>query len=257
MARRTEIERSAPGGILLRPSRTLFHAEGGWFSANWHFSFDRYRDEAHMGIGHLRVFNDDRLVPGAVWPMHPHRDIEGITYVAEGTFEHADSLGNGGLLPPGSVQRMTLGSGALHSERNGSQTEPMRFIQMWILPARAGLEPSIEQRSFGEDARRDRLLPVLVPAPGYGGRDAPRSEDAVTVHQDAAMYAGLLSAARAVTHRLREGFGGYLFVVHGDLEVVGAGALDEGGAATIVAPSIEIRAGASGAEVLLVETRIA
>ena len=134
--------------LVLRPRASLFHAEGGWFSANWHFSFDQYWDEANMGIGDLRVFNDDRLVPGAAWPMHPHRDIEGITYVAEGTFEHADSRGNGGILHPGAVQRATLGSGMQHSERNASKTEPMRFIQMWIMPSRRGLEPSIEQREF-------------------------------------------------------------------------------------------------------------
>src|SRR2546430_4554243 len=170
-----------------------------------------------MGFGDLRVFNDDTLVPGAAWPMHPHRDIEGITYVAEGTFEHADSRGNGGILPPGSVQRATLGSGMQHSERNGSKTEPMRFIQMWIIPSRRGLEPSIEQRSFTEESRRDALRPVLVPAEGYGAADAPRAADAVTVHQDAAVYAGLLGPGLAVRHRFRPGFRGYLFVVHGPL----------------------------------------
>jgi redox-sensitive bicupin YhaK (pirin superfamily) len=239
--------------VEVRPRASLFHAEGGWFEARWHFSFDRYRDDARMGLGDLRVFNDDRLVPGAAWPMHPHRDIEGITYVAEGTFEHADSRGNGGVLPPGSVQRATLGSGMMHSERNGSKTEPMRFIQMWILPARRGLEPSIEQRSYGEDARQDRLLPVLVPAPGYGGADAPASGDAVTVHQDAALYAALLSPAAAVTHGFRDGFDGYLFVVHGALDTP---AVDEGGAAVVRGErSLPLRASAAGAEVLLVETR--
>src|SRR2546425_4124903 len=145
-----------------------------------------------MGLGDLRVFNDDRLAPGAVWPMHPHRDIEGITYVAEGTFEHADSLGNDGVLPPGSVQRMTLGSGALHSEMNHSKTEPMRFIQMWIIPARRGLEPSVEQQSYPESERRNRLRPVLVPAPGYGGQGAPAADSAVTGYQDGAGHAALL-----------------------------------------------------------------
>src|SRR5713226_7478274 len=205
--------------IVLRPRASLFHAEGGWFSANWHFSFDQYWDEANMGVGDLRVFNDDRLVPGAAWPMHPHRDIEGVTYVAEGTFEHADSRGNGGMLPPGSVQRATLGSGMEHSERNGSQTEPMRFIQLWIIPSERGLEPSVEQRSFDEEDRRGRFLPVLVPAPGFGGPDAPASLDAVTVHQDAAMYATLLEPGADVTHRFRDGFSGYLFVVHGEAHV--------------------------------------
>ena len=96
-----------------------------------------------MGIGTLRVFNHDTLMPGAVWPMHPHRDIEGITYVVAGHFEHADSLGNGGVLEPGGVQRMRLGRGAEHSERNHSRTEPMQFLQLWIVPARRGLEPSV------------------------------------------------------------------------------------------------------------------
>ncbi|HET7676227.1 MAG TPA: pirin family protein [Candidatus Limnocylindrales bacterium] len=247
--------------IELRPSDTIFHAEGGWFAAKWHFSFDRYRDPEHTSWGDLRVFNDDRLVPGAVWPMHPHRDIEGITYVAEGAFEHADSLGNGGVLPPGGVQRMTLGAGAWHSERNHSQTEPMRFIQMWIMPARLGLPPSVEQRSFDEATRRDRLRPVLVPAPGYGSAGAPTDPDAVTVHQDAAVYAGLLSGGVRVRHAFRDGFGGYLFVVHGSVEVHTeggeGGALDEGGAARIGGePAVSIAADPDGAEVLLVETRL-
>ena len=247
--------------ITLRPRESLHHVEGGWFSANWHFSFDTYHDPANTWFGDLRVFNDDRLVPGAVWPMHPHRDIEGITYVAEGSFEHADSRGGGGILPPGSVQRATLGSGMEHSEGNHSETEPMRFIQMWIIPARRGLLPSLEQREVPEAARRGRWLPVLVPAPGYGGPDAPTSPDAVTVHQDAAVYASLLDAGAALTHRFRQGFDGYLFVVHGAADVgsedgAAANALYEGGAAKVVGESaVTVRAGESGAELLLVETR--
>ncbi|MGH2499461.1 MAG: pirin family protein [Candidatus Limnocylindria bacterium] len=250
------IERTASRAVEIRPRRSLYHAEGGWFSANWHFSFDRYQDGTQVGWGDLRVFNDDRLVPGAAWPLHPHRDIEGVTYVAEGTFEHADSQGNGGVLLAGSVQRVTLGSGLWHSERNGSTTEPLRFIQLWIMPSRRGLEPSVEQRSFSEASRRDLLRPVLVPAPGYGGAGAPRAEGALTVHQDAAMYAGLLSPGATVTHRLRDGFGGYLFVVHGDAALDGA-AIDEGGAAKIgLVGAIAVDAGPSGAELLLVETRL-
>ena len=241
--------------VLVRPRGSLFHVEGGWFSANWHFSFDHYWDEANMGFGDLRVFNDDRLVPGAAWPMHPHRDIEGITYVAEGTFEHADSRGNGGVLPPGSLQRVTLGSGMEHSERNGSKVEPMRFVQMWIIPARRGLEPSVEQRSFSASSRRDVLKPVLVPAAGYGGDGAPAAADAVTVHQDAAVYAGVLGAGARIEHRFRPRFGGYLFVVHGALAHP---EIDEGGAAKIAGESaVAIEAARDGAEVLLIETRIA
>jgi redox-sensitive bicupin YhaK (pirin superfamily) len=245
--------------ITIRPRASLHHTEGGWFRANWHFSFDFYNDPENTWFGDLRVFNDDTLVPGAVWPMHPHRDIEGITYVAEGMFEHADSRGNGGVLPPGSVQRATLGSGMEHSEGNHSQTEEMRFIQMWIIPSQRGLEPSIEQREFPAEVRRGRWLPVLAPAPGYGGSGAPTNSDAVTVHQDAAVYATLLEPGASLEHRFRPRFDGYLFVVHGDADASSdgvGGAIDEAGAAKIVGePGFAVRAGDRGAELLLVETR--
>jgi redox-sensitive bicupin YhaK (pirin superfamily) len=244
--------------VITRPRQSLHHVEGGWFSADWHFSFDDYEDPENTWFGDLRVFNDDRLVPGAAWPMHPHRDIEGITYVAEGTFEHADSRGNGGVLPPGSVQRATLGSGMQHSERNGSKTEPMRFIQMWIIPSQRGLEPSVEQASFPESERRNRWVPLLVPAPGYGGQDAPGNSAAVTVHQDAALYATLLAPGESLSHRFRDGFDGYLFVVHGELTITvpqASPALDEGSAAKLMREvEFTIRAGTAGAEALLVET---
>jgi redox-sensitive bicupin YhaK (pirin superfamily) len=146
-----------------------------------------------------------------------------------------------------------------HSEGNHSQTEPMRFIQMWIIPARRGLEPSIEQHSFGEDDRRGRWLPVVTPAPGYGGPDSPANPDAVTVHQDATVFATLLGPGQAVTHRFRDGFQGYVFVVHGDAHVAtdgDAGEVDAGGAAKIVDESeVSVRARDAGAELLLVETR--
>lgn len=244
--------------IQLRPRESLYHADGGWFSANWHFSFDTYRDAANTQFGDLRVFNDDRLVPGAIWPMHSHRNIEGITYVAEGTFRHADSMGNGGVLPPGSVQRATLGAGMMHSEQNGSETEPMRFIQMWIMPAQLDLPPSVEQRPFSDEERRNVLRPVLVPAPGFGADGAPSAEGAVTVHQDAAVYASLLDPDASVSLSLRPGFGGYLFVVHGGLERLGhAGALAEAGAARITDESeVELQAGSLGTELIVVETRL-
>lgn len=161
--------------ITLRQAEDIYHVEGGWFSARWHFSFDHYHDPEFMGFGPLRVFNDDRLIPGAIWPMHPHRDIEGITYVVEGLFEHADSLGNNGHLLPGAVQRATLGSGMQHSERNGSTEKPMRFLQFWILPETPGLPPSLEQRQYTREDRTNRLLKVLD----------PEGADALKVHQDA------------------------------------------------------------------------
>jgi redox-sensitive bicupin YhaK (pirin superfamily) len=163
-------------------------------------------------FGTLRVFNDDRLVPGAIWPMHPHRDIEGLTYVVEGSFRHQDDVGGPpGPLPAGSVQRMTLGSGAWHSEQNASETEPMRFIQLWIMPRERGLAPGVEQKVFTEQDRTDRLLKAIS---GDGG-------DAVLVHQDADVFVSHLTAGARVERELGDGRGVYLYVIEGDVSVNG------------------------------------
>jgi redox-sensitive bicupin YhaK (pirin superfamily) len=192
--------------IHIRRDSDIFKAEGGWYQARWHFSFDHYRDPANDSFGAMRVFNDDRLVPGAVWPMHPHRDVEGLTYVVEGTFGHQDNVGGAyGPLPAGSVQRMTLGSGAYHSELNASEDEPMRFIQIWILPNEEGLEPGVEQRVFTKDDRTGRLLKVISPQGG----------DAVKVHQDASVYIALLAPNTEVTHPIGEGRGAYVYLIEG------------------------------------------
>jgi redox-sensitive bicupin YhaK (pirin superfamily) len=236
--------------IRVRRDEEIFRAEGGWFQARWHFSFDRYHDPENMGFGrHLRVFNDDRLVPGAVWPMHPHRDIEGITYVVEGEFEHADSLGEDGVLPAGSVQRMTLGSGAEHSERNHRADIPMRFIQMWILPAQRGLPPSVEQRVFTEEDRTDRLLEALSPE-GGGPEGGP-----VKVHQDARVFVSRMSPGTSLQRDLPEGFGWYLYCIEGDCGLNGE-KLGSGDAARIEAER-EVRLDASAtSELIAVEALV-
>src|SRR5439155_7586732 len=173
----------------IRRDAEIHREEDGWFTARWHFSFDSYHDPEYMGFGNMRVFNDDRLVAGAVWPMHPHRDIEGLTYVVEGTFRHQDDVGGApGPLPAGSVQRMTLGSGAWHSEQNASDTEPMRFIQMWIVPAARGLTPGVEQRVLTTSDRTDTLLKAI------SGDDG----EAVLVHQDAHVFISRLNPGRSV-----------------------------------------------------------
>jgi quercetin 2,3-dioxygenase len=196
--------------IQVRRDAEIYEKEGGWFHARWHFSFDEYRDSENMGFGPLRVFNDDRLAPGAVWPLHPHRDIEGLTYVVEGTFRHQDDVGGPpGMLPAGSVQRMTLGSGAWHSEQNGSDTEPMRFIQMWILPVERGLPPGVEQKVFTKEDRTDRLLKV------FSGDDG----DAVLVHRDASVHVSYLEPGVSVEHAFGPGRGGYLYVIEGSTRV--------------------------------------
>jgi quercetin 2,3-dioxygenase len=196
----------------IRRDKEIYDAEGGWFRARWHFSFDRYRDPEYMGFGNLRVFNDDRLIAGAVWPMHPHRDIEGLTYVVEGTFRHQDDVGGSpGPLPAGSVQRMTLGSGAWHSEQNASDTEPMRFIQMWIMPDELGLPPGVEQKVFTTEDRTGRLLEVVSPEGG----------DAVLVHGSARVFVSRLPGGETVRHELGPDRGVYLYVISGDVTVNG------------------------------------
>ncbi|HKV32393.1 MAG TPA: pirin family protein [Candidatus Dormibacteraeota bacterium] len=191
--------------LEVRRDREIHREEGGWFVARWHFSFDRYRDPRQMGVGPLRVFNHDRLAPGASWPTHPHADVEGITYVWKGTFRHADSLGNDGILHPGGIQLMTLGSGAEHSEQNGSKTEPMEFLQLWILPDTPSLPPGLQQRQFTKEDRTDRLLKVIGPAAG----------DPVRVHQDAFVYVSRLSPGTVVAHDFRTARGGYVYLIEG------------------------------------------
>ncbi len=196
--------------IKIRRDKEIHDTDGDWFRARWHYSFDTYRDPEYVSFGTLRVFNDDRLVPGAIWPMHPHRDIEGLTYVVEGLFRHQDDVGGPpGPLPAGSAQRMTLGSGAWHSEQNASETDPMRFIQMWIMPRERGLEPGVEQKVFTESDRTDRLLKVIS---GEGG-------DALLVHQDADVYVSRLSPGVSVKLPLQAGRGVYLYVISGAVRV--------------------------------------
>ncbi len=191
--------------LQIRRDDDIHREDGGWFSARWHFSFDRYRDPDQMGLGPLRVFNDDRLVPGAIWPMHPHQDVEGITYVVEGLFRHEDNVGGGGVLEPGAVQRMTLGRGAYHSEQNGAEDQPMRFLQFWLIPHTPALDPGVEQRQFRIDEFRDRLRKVLGPEGG----------DVVKVHQDASAYVGVLSAGVEVTHSVPSDRGAYVYLMDG------------------------------------------
>jgi redox-sensitive bicupin YhaK (pirin superfamily) len=232
--------------IQIRRDNEIYDIDGGWFRARWHFSFDRYHDADNMGWGTLRVFNDDRLVPGAIWPMHPHRDVEGITYVVEGLFRHEDNVGGApGPLPAGSVQRMTLGSGALHSEQNGSETEPMRFIQLWIMPRARGLKPGVEQRIFTKADRTDRLLEVVSPEGGHP----------VLVHQDARVYICSLTPGTEVSHKFHDGTGGYFYLIDGALTLNGE-AMRTGDAAKIADETeIDIRA-AAASELILVEVTL-
>jgi redox-sensitive bicupin YhaK (pirin superfamily) len=232
--------------IKIRRDEEISDVDGGWFRARWHYSFDTYFDPGYMQFGTMRVFNDDRLIPGAIWPLHPHRDIEGLTYVVEGSFRHEDDVGGApGPLPAGSVQRMTLGSGAWHSEQNASEIEPMRFIQIWIMPNERGLPPGVEQKVFTQQDRTDRLLKVI------SGDD----EDAVLVHQDAHVFVSHLTTGTRVAHALGDGRGAYLYVIEGDIEVNGQH-METGSAAQIAdETSIAITANADS-ELIVVDVSL-
>lgn len=235
--------------IRVIPAEQRFHFRSDWLSTYWHFSFDHYYDPDNLQFGPLRVFNDDTVRPGAGFPMHGHREMEIVTYVLEGELEHRDSLGNVGRIAPGEVQRMSAGTGVRHSEYNASREEPLHLVQLWILPAVAGLEPSWEQKRFTREQRAGRLLPVVVPA-GSAGRDA-----AVQIHQDATLYAGWLRPGDRIAHALAPNRRAYLFVAEGELQLNGQ-ALRSGDQARMSAERhLELSASppGRGAELLLLD----
>lgn len=198
--------------IALRRSRDRGHANHGWLDSYHSFSFADYDDPAHRGFSVLRVINEDRVAPGKGFGTHPHRDMEIMTYVLEGALQHQDSLGNGSVIRPGEVQRMTAGTGVTHSEMNASPTEPVHFLQIWLLPERPGLQPGYEQKTFPEASRASRLKLVA-------SRDG--REGSVTIHQDAAIYAAVLGEDDTLEYHFAPGRRGYLQVAMGDVVVDG------------------------------------
>ncbi len=195
--------------IEIRKPEQIHQAHGriekGTFRGRWHFSFDEYFDPEYTQFGTLRVFNDDTLSPGAVWPLHPHREIEVVTYCAEGEFRHADEHGQGGILHAGDVQHTTVGRGMYHSEINHRADRPMRFIQMWFIPVRPNLEPAVQQKQVARDERTDRLLALV----------SNRHPGALPIAADAQVFAGFLQAGKAVDHHPQPAHGVYLYVVEG------------------------------------------
>jgi hypothetical protein len=233
--------------LQIRHADEIFQADGGWFNARWHFSFDHYYDPKRMGLGALRVFNDDSIIGGAEWPMHPHRDIESLTYVVEGSFAHADSLGNGGVLSPGAAQVMTFsGRGAQHSERNGSQQEPMRFIQFWTLPSQQGLADEVQQHQFTREERTNRWLTIMSPV----------GEPGLDLHQDARALVSHLEQGTQVGHHVDEGRGAYLYVIGGAVTLNGE-PLKAHDAAQVEGPQDLELVGQEPAELILVDVPLA
>jgi hypothetical protein len=190
------------------------HVDAGWLSTYWHFSFDDYYDPNNVSFGPLRVFNDDVIRPSGGFPTHPHREMEIVTYIIDGTLEHRDHMGNIGTIRPGEVQRMSAGTGVRHSEYNPSSTDPVHLVQLWIQPAVKGIPPSWEQKSFSQEKRIGALLPIAVPA-------GKKANGAVSIQQDATIYTSLLQPGQKVTHALGSGRRAYIFVIDGKLKVNG------------------------------------
>jgi redox-sensitive bicupin YhaK (pirin superfamily) len=227
--------------ISLRTAAQRGHVNHGWLDSFHSFSFADYYDPEHMGYGALRVINEDRVQPGMGFGTHGHRDMEIITYPLEGRLEHKDNMGNGSVIVPGDVQRMSAGTGILHSEYNPSRDEPVHFLQIWIEPNVRGIAPSYEQRHIAPEEKRGRLRPIASP----DGR-----EGSVRIHQDAALFASVMDGADEITHDLARGRRAYVHVARGRLRVNGE-ALQEGDALKISDEARVELTGASRAEVLL------
>ena len=197
--------------ITIRKSNDRGHFDHGWLDTYHTFSFGDYRDPQHMGFRVLRVINEDWVAPGTGFGMHPHRDMEIITYVLDGELAHKDSMGNGSVIRPGEVQRMSAGTGVRHSEMNPSPAQWLHLLQIWILPDRAGITPSYEQKMFEPSERRGRLRLVASP---------DGAEGSVTIHQDVRLYATLLDD-QEVSHTFDKGRYGWLHVARGNATVNG------------------------------------
>ena len=198
-----------------------YHAESDWLNTHWHFSFDHYHDPANMNFGPLRVFNDDVVAPAGGFPFHSHREMEIVTYIIAGALEHRDNLGNIGVIRPGEIQRMSAGTGVVHSEYNPSKKDPVHLLQLWIMPAVKHLQPSWEQKRFSLAERSGKLLPIAVPAGTNGSSGGDSVNGAVRIHQDAKIYTSLLAPGQSTTHDLAEGRRAYVFVIGGNLQLNG------------------------------------
>jgi redox-sensitive bicupin YhaK (pirin superfamily) len=216
-------------------------ADHGWLKSAHSFSFADYQDPAHMGFGPLRVINEDRVQPAKGFGTHGHRDMEIISYVLEGALEHRDSMGNGSVIKPGDVQRMSAGTGVRHSEYNPSEREPLHFLQIWIEPDTRNVPPGYEEKHFDAPSKRNTLR-LIASKDGRQG--------SVRIHQEADVYATLLDGEAAVAHDLRPGRRAYVHVARGTVTANGQ-PLDAGDAMKITGESrIRLESGRD-AEVLL------
>ncbi len=229
--------------IRVRRAVERGHFDHGWLDTYHTFSFSRYYDPEHMGFRALRVINEDRIAPGQGFGTHGHRDMEIVTYVLEGAVAHRDSLGSGGVIGPGELQRMTAGSGITHSEFNASETEPVHLYQIWLLPEREGLKPSYEQKAYPAQERLNRLRLVASP----GGEDG-----SLTIRQDARLLLGSFEAGHEIAHSLDPHRHAWLQVLRGAITLNG-NVLEGGDGAALTGESgLKVRA-ENPSEVLLFE----
>ena len=226
--------------ITVSPAAERGHTHIDWLDSRHTFSFGEYYDPAHVGFRTLRVINDDRVAPAGGFPTHGHADMEIVSYVLEGALEHRDSLGTGSVIRPGDLQRMTAGTGIRHSEVNPSRTEPVHFLQIWIVPDRRGHAPGYEQKSFTEADRRGRLR-LVASRDGHDG--------SVTLHQDVALHAGLLDEGQHAELALAPSRHAWVHVARGAATVNGRRLVEGDGAAFSDEPKVAIDG--HGCEVLV------
>jgi quercetin 2,3-dioxygenase len=228
--------------ITVRHAKERGAANFGWLDSRHTFSFGEYHDPAQMGFGPLRVINEDRVSPGQGFGTHGHKDMEIISYVLEGALEHKDSIGTGSVIRPGDVQVMSAGTGIRHSEFNHSKTEPVHFLQIWVLPNRQGIAPRYEQKTFPDAEKRGRLRLV-------GSSDG--REGYVVIHQDVELLAALLNAGEKLAHALATGRKGWIQVIRGAVALDGRDLVAGDGAAVANEPALSITAKVDNTEILV------
>jgi redox-sensitive bicupin YhaK (pirin superfamily) len=227
--------------LTVRHSNQRGHFDHGWLNTYHTFSFDQYYDPRYMGFRSLRVINEDFVAPGRGFPKHGHRDMEIITYILEGALKHEDSMGNGSVIQPGDVQRMTAGTGVRHSEQNASTDELVHLLQIWIIPNADNLDPGYEQKAFTADERRNQLRLIA----STNGRDG-----SISVHQDVSLYASILEPGQNVQHQMDPTRFGWLQVARGSVSINDE-SVEQGDGVVIVAESELKIAASEPAEILL------
>jgi len=228
--------------MIIRKGSERGHTDAGWLDSRHTFSFGDYHDPDAMGFRTIRVINDDRVAPGGGFPTHGHRDMEIVSYVLDGALEHRDSLGTGSVIRPGDVQRMSAGTGVRHSEFNASKTASVRFLQIWILPERAGLAPGYEQKAFPPAERQGHLRLVA----SRDGRDG-----SVTVHQDVSLYVATLNHGEQADFALPKGRFAWVQAARGQLSVNGEPLTEGDGAALTAVDKLTMVGQAPSSEFLL------